>query len=166
MGFKGYPDIGGVRVKMAEAVKKANLQSDIVFNRHWSGPAQLTSKILKDYADHMASCGIALCPRGAGKDSARFYEACFFGRCIVVIGSNQVLGDDGCGNGFIIRIPETLSTGAIAAELAFIADYPLWEIQERGRLARKYFDKTFREYMKDPTAFFIKKSSLLTNKTV
>jgi hypothetical protein len=156
--FIGYPDPYGIRRKMCDAFIAAKLSGNIFLNSRWMGPSALGSEHLTRYEEVMLSGGIALCPRGCGKDSARFYEACFFGRAPVLIGDNRLLGDTEHDMSFVFKISQYSSVEEIAEKLQAIAKMPLAAIQWHGKLAREYFDNVFRKYVEDPTAYFIERA--------
>jgi hypothetical protein len=154
--FLGKLDPHGVRQKMYDAfLLGVSNGSEIGFNTKWAGLLELGHPAMQSYIDLMLKHGIALCPRGCGKDSARFYEACFFGREPVLIGDNRLLGDTEHDMSFVFRISQHWPVDEMANVLRVIADCSLEGIQERGRKAREYFDKVFRTYVSDPTEYLI-----------
>ena len=84
-GFKGYPDPYGVRFKMRNALFKSQLKSQIIFNQKWMAQNLPDSQETKDYIRIIENNTFSLCPMGAGFDSIRFFESCYFGRIPVII---------------------------------------------------------------------------------
>jgi hypothetical protein len=111
---------------------------------------------IRKYEEGMKKNLIALCPRGKGYDSSRFYEVCFYGRVPVIIGDNRVLGDDVYDiDSFTFRIREQCSVDDMALQIQNIYDLPIEFLQERAKKARDYYEKVVRRYMNGPTEFFI-----------
>jgi hypothetical protein len=155
-GF-GFCGLGNdVRGRMWEALKLAGLPHEVQMNSHWRGPTPVGHADQWPFVKNLDRYSISLCPRGSGIATARFYEACAFGRMPVMIGETLVLGDSTCPiDRFCVRIPDTLSVEALAGRLAFIFGIGEKEILERGRWARDYFEQVVRPYFSDPTRAFL-----------
>jgi len=142
---------------VATALTTTTLPYQISFNPTWNGPSPIHSDIVKEYQVHMVQNTFALCPRGNGKDSVRFFEACFFNRVPIVIGSNVLFGEGYANLDFVEYIDENLSISKIAKALEDIYERNPPEVAwEKGLAARSYFEEYVRDYMNDPTAYFIK----------
>ncbi|MBM4053784.1 MAG: tetratricopeptide repeat protein [Planctomycetes bacterium] len=154
-GFKGCIDRGMIRIKVANAIKLANLNCEYIINQQWFGRTEKDHPEVKKYEQFMLKHLFALCPRGTGHDSIRFYEACFFERVPVVISDSLIAGEDYYNMSFLFRISAKSSEKEIAAELKRISEIPLSEAIERGKMARQYFEDVIRTYYNDPTKYFI-----------
>lgn len=108
------------------------------------------------YELNMRDCGLALCPRGSGEHSIRFYEACFFMCVPILIGDCGVVGDDYYDTRFIWQISPLASEYDTMQFLHHIIKEPLDKMRARAVAARIYFDNVVRVYFKDPTAYFLR----------
>jgi len=154
-GFKGFPDPHGIRLRLREALSLTGLSCEYKFTEKWNGPVSLNSTVLSEYVDLMLRHSFSLCPRGAGHDSVRFYESCYYGRVPVVVGDN-ILFEDEVASRFTFKINTWMNAKEMAAELLKIASISDEEIIERGKAARSYFDTFVRAYMADPTGYFLR----------
>ncbi|MCF6149087.1 MAG: tetratricopeptide repeat protein [Candidatus Kuenenia sp.] len=155
-GFKGCLDKGLFRLKVAKALKLSNVKCEYIINQQWFGRTKTGHPEVKKYEQFMQKHLFALCPRGTGNDSVRFYEACFFERVPVVISDSLITGEDYYDMSFIFRISARLSEQEMAEEFLKIAETPIDEAIERGKRAKQYFEDVLRIYYKDPTKYFIK----------
>ncbi len=156
-GFKGLPDPHGLRQRMKAAFRGSNLPNYIEFNPTWNGPTSIWHPIVTAYQNVLKEHSLALCPRGNGRDSVRFFEACFFGRVPVVIGSNILFGSYYTGEkDFVKFIWEDISEETMRDNLQVIYksidEDTAWAM---GQKARAFFDKYVRAYFADPTLYFI-----------
>lgn len=85
LGFVGQPDPDMVRYKMLEAC--VPLKSRLKIRDKWLAKAHPDSIEAQEYLACMTQSTFALCPSGHGVDSARFFEACYFGAVPIVISS-------------------------------------------------------------------------------
>lgn len=154
LNFVGRADSRGVRLNMSRAAM--GLPGAICLQREWHGPTELGHPARSSFEHSMLSCSVALCPMGEGVATARFYEACYYGRFPVVIGESVWLGDGYANLGFMQQIDARLSEEAMRDELVKVCEMPLNEARDRGRAARNYFDTTVRQYFADPTLAFLK----------
>ena len=155
-GFKGCLDKGLIRIKVAKALRLSNVKCEYIVNPQWFGRTKIDHPEVKKYEQFMRKHLFALCPRGTGHDSIRFYEACFFERVPVVISDSLIAGEDYYDMSFIFRISAKSSEQEIAVELKKISEISMSEAIERGKRARQYFEDVLRTYYKDPTEYFIK----------
>jgi hypothetical protein len=153
LGFIGREDSRGVRKKMAAAM--AGLPAAVCLQQEWHGPTDLGHPARASFEHSMLACGVALCPMGEGVATARFYEACYYGRFPIVIGETLLLGHGYADLGFTHQIDARASAGDMRNEMVRLCEMPLSEVQERGRAARNYFDTTVRQYFADPTLAFL-----------
>ena len=88
-----------------DLLSKTNINHECVLTNHWNGPSETGGAEHQAFEELMKECTFALCPRGCGHDSARFFEACFFQRIPIVIGDNILFGQlDGIDLSFCYRI--------------------------------------------------------------
>ena len=161
-GFKGQVDPYGTRIKVAQVLNAAGIPNDIEFNPGWFAQVDLKSdnNIVQGFAKKLENNIFSLCPRGAGEDTIRFYESCFFGRVPIIIGCPKIMCEDDLQDIFFYRIDPNLSNEEMAKEFKKIHDTPLPRLHDMCRLARKYFEEVVVEYFKDPTLMvldFLKK---------
>lgn len=154
----GFCGLGNdVRGKMWEALKLAGLPHEVQMNSNWRGPTPASHEDRLPFIKNMQECSIALCPRGSGIATARFYEACAFGRMPVVIGETLVLGEGSCMVGtFAKRISDSLSVDQLSMKLQQVWQWGEDEIHTRGKWSREYFKHIVQPYFADPTRFFLK----------
>jgi hypothetical protein len=153
LGFMGKTDSRGLRARMSEAV--VGLPAAVVLRREWHGPSALNHPARDEYEAAMLGSSMALCPMGEGVATARFYEACFYGRMPVVIGETLVLDDGAVDSGFAAELGAGLGVEELRAALGRIVGIGAEEAAERGRAARDYFDRVVRRYFADPTRMFL-----------
>ena len=160
-GFMGYPDPYGVRYKLGNILKSTGLPLEYILTNNWNGPATINGIEHVAYEQIMKNNTFLLCPRGAGHDSVRFYEACFFGKIPILIGDNwlvdEMFGED---TSFCYKISQYSSTEYIKNKLFEIFNLPTNIIKEKCKLSRNYFDKVIRKYYKNPTLYLGEKLGL------
>lgn len=155
-GFLGLPDPNGIRYKVYKAFSASRLPGNYRFTEKFNAPSDLDSYEVKSYEEHMLSHCFALCPRGAGADSIRYFEACYYGRIPIIIGDNILPGElDGEDVSFAFRISQYTTEDLIQEILENIYEISDSELLERSKKARKYFEKVIRTYFKDPTLKFL-----------
>lgn len=156
-GFKGQYDIHGTRLKIAKFIDELHLPNQIIFNNTWLGSTNLKDNFtIQEYAKIFRNNLLSLCPRGAGEDTIRFYETCFFGRVPIIIGDTKVMNEDDYDCSFMYRISPKESDDNIKQFLKNIFSTPNEVLIEKAKLARAYFDNVVIEYFEDPTLNFIK----------
>jgi hypothetical protein len=105
---------------------------------HWDNSQHDRYDRQKRYAEILAASHFALCPRGAGTGSWRFFEAMAAGVAPVLISDDYVLPPGPDWDSFLIRVPERH-----IARLPAILESRLETSIDRGRLARQAFDEHF-----------------------
>lgn len=160
-GFCGYPDPFGLRYKIGKILESTGLPNQYKLTNNWNGPATINGNEHIQYENIMKNNIFLLCPRGAGHDSVRFYEACFFGKIPIIIGDNwlvdELFGED---LDFCYRISQYSSTEYIKSKFFEIFNLPKPIIQEKCFKSRQYFDKCIRNYYKNPTYYMGEKLGL------
>lgn len=158
-GFRGFMN-SNARQKALHALELSRVPQSFEMIPTWNGHTLPTTKIATDYEETMKSYTFALCPRGNGQDSVRFFEACFFGRIPVVIADNVLFDEDSYDTSFVVRISAQTSVAKMAEKFDALSRMSRPEVYMRGRKAREYFDSRVRSYMNDPTGYFINKLNL------
>lgn len=154
MGFLGFNDQHSIRKKVSRALTGLP-SSKFDFTPGWQGIVPIGHISRTHFENRMMDCSMALCPQGNGVATARFYEACFYRRCPIIIGETMLLGEDQFDTSFAIQIDAWLSVEEMRNELAKAYSMSLSEARSRGNIARQYFDEIVRKYFKDPTRCFI-----------
>jgi len=156
-GFQGEKDTrGNTRLKTYIAARSTGLPTQYVFNPGFCGRTPIGHPIQQQYKDNMLNNLIALCPQGSGMCTARRYEACYYTRVPVVIGTCMFTTLNYAETEFAYQLSAKLTKDELANELTKIAETPIKELHDRAKAARNYFDTTLRTYFKDPTLFFLK----------
>ena len=150
MWFRGQRDSRGVREKLAQALQLSRVDHTFTFLENWSVYAPPDSEVAMTYCAMMKEYSTALCPRGEGMATCRFYEACAFGRTAVVVADNVLAGVP--PDGWPTRIPDGLSVEGMAAFLSSIYEKPHYDLCQ---LSRSYFDGWLTPYFRDPTKMFL-----------
>lgn len=157
--FRGFPDPFGTRVRIMNLMNRLKIPGNYSLTNKFGAGQDLSSENVRKYYSLLYTHLISLCPEGAGADTIRFYETCFFGRVPVVIGNSRWiprwLNDDQYDMSFVYTISPALPDDQIAQTIMKIHNEPYEQLVERGRLARKYFQEVVVEYFKDPTQQFI-----------
>lgn len=105
---------------------------------HWDNSQPDREARQRRYAEALAASHFALCPRGAGAGSSRFFEVMAAGVAPVLLSDDYELTPGPAWEQFLVRVRER----DIATLPAILA--PLMEsAAERGRLARKAYDEFF-----------------------
>ena len=154
-GFKGFADLMNIRSRMAGCIRTAKLPAEIEFNYTWCARQDLSSRVVDEYMRIMIEHIFALCPRGMGMDTIRFYEACFFARVPVLISDMKLMGEDYYDTSFVFHISPYANDEEMTKQLIEIYNTPMNELIERGKLARQYFLDVVVNYFQDPTLYFI-----------
>lgn len=126
---------------------------EYVLTDSWNGPAPKEQNLR--YEEFMLKHIFHLCPRGAGHDSARFFESCLLGRIPIVIGDNRFFGEGKLDTSFCLQISQYLPNTLIEAQLRQFFNMSWPEIEDRCKRAQLYFESV-REYFKNPTQYLLK----------
>lgn len=153
--FRGFADPLGVRQRTVNLAKELNLEGEYEVTNTFGARSSLNSSHVSEYILLMHRNILSLCPRGAGIDTIRFYEACYFGRVPVAISDAKWMGEDFYDMSFAFRLSPSLSDEQLKSELIKINNLPLSELIDRGHKARDYFQTVVVNYFKDPTKFFL-----------
>lgn len=153
--FKGLPDVFNVRERLLNIMNKLKLEGTYNLTTHFGARYPVNSEFVSEYCSIIYNNLLSLCPSGAGIDSIRFYETCFFGRVPVAISDAKWLEEDNYDMSFAYRISPSLSDDQLSHELLKIHNTPYEELKHRGMLAKKYFEDIVIPYFKDPTECFI-----------
>ena len=154
--FKGFPDPRGIRMKMAEACNKADIETDVQFNKHWQGKASPNSREVLEYCKMILKNTFSLCPSGTGVDSVRFFETCFFSRIPVVISRSFTMGHEfNKTKPFYFQIDPYISIEDMVQKLSKIEKTPIDKLKEMTSNSKDFFESNIRSYFEDPTLKFI-----------
>jgi hypothetical protein len=155
-GFKGQYDIHGTRAKIYKILHELRLPNEMSFNNTWLGSINLEENFtIQEYAKIFKNNLLSLCPRGAGEDTIRFYEACFFGRVPIIIGDTKIMNEDNYDCSFIFKISPNATDDCIKDFFNAIYNTPQDILEKKAKQARLYFDNIVKDYFQDPTANFI-----------
>lgn len=105
---------------------------------HWDNSQPDRDERQRRYAETLAASHFALCPRGAGAGSSRFFEVMAAGVAPVLLSDEFELTPGPAWDQFLIRVRER-----DIARLPTILERHLDSAGERGRLARHAFDEYF-----------------------
>jgi hypothetical protein len=105
---------------------------------HWDNSQPGRDEHQRRYAETLAASHFALCPRGAGAGSSRFFEVMAAGVVPVLLSDEYELTPGPAWDRFLIRVRER-----DIARLPTIIEPHLENAAERGRLARQAFDEYF-----------------------
>lgn len=94
-------------------------------------------------------------PPARGDGSIRIYESCYFGRVPIISGHHWLIGHDYFDMSFLSQISHEATEEQMADFFREVSASPLAELQERGSLARRYFDEVRRSYFRGPTLHFL-----------
>jgi hypothetical protein len=154
--FKGLGDPFGVRHRMIDGFSISGLPGEASLNSEFLAPIPLDDPRRIEYINRMKKYTFALCPRGAGLDSVRYLEACYLGRCPVIVGNHAIVGDNYYDTSFMFRVTDNKSALGMSLDFSKIFhNTSMQEAIDRGKAARDYFDTVIRDYFKDPTKYFI-----------
>jgi len=155
-GFVGKSDSAGVRGRLVEASVACSIPAHVALTDTWNGPSPPEAPCRDIFIRNAQTCSVMLCPQGEhAVNTARFYEACCYGRFPVVIGRTMVPGEDMFDTSFVYQMDSGLAVDGLHEELQKLAGIPFSEMLERGKAARDYWEKVIRAYFDDPTLFFI-----------
>jgi hypothetical protein len=156
--FKGFTDPWGLRARLAYVLKTSNLDYDYQLTAKWNGYNDPANSVAKSYTNMMESGCFALCPRGSGHDSVRFFEACSFGRIPVIVGDNIIMGEESKrGDTCFFRIPQKQSFKEMRQKLEELARMTDDEVSNHARFAYLYFQNVILKYFRDPTAYLLER---------
>lgn len=105
---------------------------------HWDASQPDREARQQRFAETMYGSHFALCPRGAGAGSIRFFEAMRMGVAPVLISDRYALPPGVDWDSFLVRVPER-DIARLPALLEPLAD----SSRERGRLARAAWERHF-----------------------
>lgn len=105
---------------------------------HWDNSQPDREARQRRYAETIAASHFALCPRGAGAGSSRFFEVMAAGVAPVLLSDAYALTPGPAWDQFLIRVRER-----DIARLSAILEPHLDSAAERGRMARQAFDEYF-----------------------
>lgn len=143
--FKGVKDPFGVREEMVENFRTSSYSGNVSLNKKWQAKNNPVSENTGKYIEGLKSHTFSLCPSGAGVDSIRFFESCFYG-CIPVLISD-------CGIPFENEFKEKYNQDFYIRGLPEnINNYDLPRLTEN---CQKYFNEFIRPYFADPTLTFL-----------
>jgi len=156
-GFIGQHDPRGTRFKLYRLLTNNNINNEIYFNDRWCSQIDLKKEnyVVQNFAGVLERNILSLCPRGAGEDSSRFYETCFFGRVPVLVSHCKILDEDRIIKPFYFRISPDLTDEEMLLELNKIAETEISVLIDMGNNAKEYFNKNVKSYFKDPTEYFL-----------
>lgn len=154
--FRGFPDPFGVRQAVVGIMTTLGLPGEYGLTNQFNARKTVTDNAVSDYISLLHRHLLSVCPRGAGIDSIRFYETCFFGRVPICISDAKWLGEEDYDMSFAYRISPSLPHVEIGKQLVAIQQTPNKELIEKAAKARDYFQKVVMEYFKDPTLYFLK----------
>lgn len=105
---------------------------------HWDNSQPDREARQRRYAETIAASHFALCPRGAGAGSSRFFEVMAAGVAPVLLSDSYELTPGPAWDKFLIRVRERDT-----ARLPAILEPYLESAAERGRLARRAYEEYF-----------------------
>jgi hypothetical protein len=161
-GFRGLIN-HRVRALLQEAINDpaldtAKISREFYTNGAWAGSTPTGHEIHKMYEELMLKHPLSLCPRGAGIDTTRIIETCFYTRVPVIITDEDfyLVGEDTHDTSFCYRITNVTTPKEIVEQLIQIYNNSsISELKDRAMAARNYFDVVIREYFRDPTLYFL-----------
>lgn len=150
--FKGQRDSLGVRERLRQALEISGIPYEFEFNDKWMVYASDDDPMRVSYIESMKRNAFALCPRGEGQATCRFYEAVAFGRTPILIANNVLAGNQG----WPWVISENDSVGSMAHTIRAIYESKDGQrSREHGVYARAYFRDVIQPYFHDPTKTFL-----------
>ena len=158
-GFMGFPEPFGIRTTLSHIFSKNagnGLLGEVILNHQWLAPTETDDEKSIKYQKFMQKHNLALCPRGMGRDSVRFFEACYYGRCPVVIGNNILFEQkiiDSMDFCYFIST-HNLTIQSLMYKLMCIQNEKPEVIIEKGKRAQQFFT-VVKKYFNDPTEFFL-----------
>jgi hypothetical protein len=153
--FKGFQDPLGVRIRIANLINKTNLKKDIEFNNTWMGNSSYKNPAVSEYIKKIYNNTFSLCPRGAGVDTVRFFESCYFGRIPIIIGDNLLFGETEYKKKFFFKITPDSTDQQIIDKLVEISNSDNELIDEMSKNCIEFFEKHVITYFKEPDRCFI-----------
>jgi hypothetical protein len=155
-GFRGFPDPYGVRKKMKESFDKSGFDGEVILNNTWQAQNNINSENTVKYIKTLTDNTFSLCPMGAGVDSIRFYETCYFGSIPIIISNNIVPFEYEFDKPFYFRVDPSLSVDGMLNEFIKIKNTDLNTLKEMSKNSQEYFETQIRLYFIDPTLKFLK----------
>ena len=154
-GFRGYIDPNGVRVKMVNAFYNSKLNGDVSLTNRWMAQNSLDDENTQKYISILSNNIFSLCPMGAGFDSIRFFESCYYGAIPIVISNIYVPFQKEFKKPFFFQIDYRLSEDEMKDQFVEISKTPPQIIKEMSDNAQDYFNCYIVSYFKDPTLTFL-----------
>ena len=158
VGFKGFINCQ-TRYNMYIQLTQFNngiIDAEVEANPIWNGPSTVGSEIQEDYVRRLKKHAFTLCPRGAGVDSVRLLEACYYGRIPILISDEDYLLVDHkyADTSFVKKViwDGKSNLASILKEIVSVDDS---QVEEDQRKAKEYFEDTLRIYMDNPTQYMI-----------
>lgn len=144
--FIGYPGSSPLREKMLLAVAADRQLSsclDIAPKFHSHLPPEIRAARRQKYLDTLSCSLTALCPRGDGMNSIRFFEALSMGRIPVLISDNCLLpfASRISYDRFVIRVAEGEVDDTAGIILDWIREKSTAELMQRCREARQAWEQ-------------------------
>jgi len=160
-GFRGLIN-HNIRSNLYQAIQEPILDEmkvsrEVYTNNCWSGSVPSGHEIQRIYEELMLKHPLSLCPRGAGIDTTRIIETCFYTRVPVIITDEDfhLVGEDSHDMSFCFRIVGNMTPKALAEELIKVYNTDMHELKDRANAARNYFDVVIKKYFEDPTLYFL-----------
>ncbi|HEY9771534.1 MAG TPA: exostosin family protein [Coleofasciculaceae cyanobacterium] len=125
---------------------KLNFQRDDILIRctnkynHWNVNQQNRKEMQKNYVDIIQKSKFAVCPKGAGLGCIRLYEVMKLGVAPIIISDQWFLPMGPNWNSFVVFVKESEIKNIVE-----IVEMHASEYEERGRLARKTWEKYFSD---------------------
>ena len=155
--FRGLPEPYGHRLRLKSLFEKSKVNGVYELTDKWNASISPTSSISTSYVEDMLKHDIALCPRGLGKDSVRFYEACAYGRVPVIFGDNVVFDNYEAPQIFTLENDEN-----IIQKLQNISRLDVDVLETVAENSYNYFWEKVALYMKDPTGYYLKEKGFIS----
>lgn len=153
--FQGQRDSRGLRVKVEQALKLADVPHEFSFNDQWGCYWGEDDERVRSYYDNMKKWAFALCPVGEGP-TCRFYEACLFGRLPVLIGDYLICGESSVGIDFPPRPPTDMPVEKMVIalrEISRVCSSPVAPFAP----VKRYRDDVLLPYFKAPTVWLLER---------
>ncbi len=148
VGFIGCPVSGPVRRQViASLAKAARIRTFISPSKRFHGHQRDSERIERRelFLQSLAESWMAVCPRGTGVNTYRFFETLSMGRIPVLISDDCLLPFEDCidYDEFILRIPEKDAGRAADIITDWLSDQTTARRLTRCRLARQTWEEYF-----------------------
>lgn len=148
--FQGQINVHN-RVVMLQCLQNINYPKSVFVTGGWSGNKNIKDS---DYCYNMDHNLISICPKGVGGSSIRFYESCYFGCVIVLLGNDCLLGEDHYDMSFIQRTSDYNNPVEVTKLLEGITKKSKEELYDLGSKSRRYYQEVVKPYLNDPMKSF------------